>query len=114
MNTITLYRPVNQYELQLIEASGWRAFPPRLPEQPVFYPVLNEEYAVQITREWNVPSFGEGYVVRFDIDQTYFDTFEVQTVGLDHFQEIWVPSEDLPVFNQHIVGPIVATHHFKI
>ena len=53
--TTFLYRPVNQAELDLIEASGWRAFPPRLPEQPIFYPVLNEEYAIQISRDWNVP-----------------------------------------------------------
>jgi len=28
--------------LALVEASGWLAWPPRLPEQPIFYPVLNE------------------------------------------------------------------------
>lgn len=113
MNTITLYRPVNQHELKLIEAAGWQAFPPRFPEQPIFYPVLNEEYAIQITRKWNVPAFGEGYVVQFDIDKNYFETFEVQTVGLDHFQEIWVPAEDLIAFNHHIVGLITILHQFK-
>ncbi|MEU7320730.1 hypothetical protein ABZ682_09225 [Streptomyces griseoviridis] len=25
---------------------NWRAWPPRLPAQPIFYPVLNEGYAV--------------------------------------------------------------------
>lgn len=113
MTTITLYRPVNQHELKLIEASGWRAFPPRLPEQPIFYPVLNEEYAIQITCEWNAPAFGEGYVVKFDIDKNYFETFEIQTVGLDHFQELWVPAEEIDIFNSHIVAPITVTHSFK-
>jgi len=51
MPTVTLYRPVGPKELALIEASGWRAFPPRLPEQPIFYPVLNEDYAIQIARD---------------------------------------------------------------
>ncbi len=67
-NTITLYRPVNQKELNLIEASGWKAFPPRLPEQPIFYPVMNEAYATQISKEWNVPAYGVGYVVKFEVD----------------------------------------------
>jgi hypothetical protein len=40
--TRSLYRPVGQAELELIEASGWRAFPPRLAHQPIFYPVANE------------------------------------------------------------------------
>lgn len=51
--------------LHPIEASGWREFPPRLPEQPIFYPVLNEEYAVQIAHDWNVPASGAGFVTRF-------------------------------------------------
>ena len=37
-----LYRPVGQAELDLIAASGWRRFPPRLSHQPIFYPVLSE------------------------------------------------------------------------
>lgn len=60
--TIILYRPVGPKELELIAASGYREFPPRLPDQPIFYPVLNEDYARQIAREWNVPASGAGYV----------------------------------------------------
>jgi hypothetical protein len=48
-----LYRPTGEKEIALIRASGWRAFPPRLPEQPIFYPILNEEYATQIARDWS-------------------------------------------------------------
>lgn len=65
MDTTTLYRPVGPKELALIEASGWTAFPPRLPEQPIFYPVTNEEYAIQIARDWNVPASGSGFVTCF-------------------------------------------------
>ena|GEM_PF-5137857 len=43
-------RPVGRKELALVRASGFRAFPPRLPGQPFFYPVLNQEYATQIAR----------------------------------------------------------------
>lgn len=67
MNSHVLYRPVDPEELALIKQSGWRAFPPRLPDQPIFYPVLNEEYAVQIARDWNVPASGSGYVLRFAV-----------------------------------------------
>ncbi|HVX50037.1 MAG TPA: hypothetical protein VHB48_07760, partial [Chitinophagaceae bacterium] len=62
MKIRTLYRPVGPDELKKIADSGYKKFPPRLPEQPVFYPVLNEEYAVQIARDWNVPASGIGYV----------------------------------------------------
>lgn len=65
--TTTLYRPVGPKELALIEESGWRAFPPRLPEQPYFYPVVNEEYAAQIARDWNVKASGTGFVTRFAV-----------------------------------------------
>ena len=47
-----LYRPVGSAELRLIEESGYRAFPPRLEGQPFFYPVLNEQYAIEIASGW--------------------------------------------------------------
>ena len=62
LETILLYRPVGPAELSLIADAGYRAFPPRLPEQPIFYPVLHEAYAVQIARDWNVKASGSGYV----------------------------------------------------
>jgi hypothetical protein len=60
--TVTLWRPVGPKELELIKASGMREFPPRLPDQPIFYPVLTEAYATQIARDWNVPASGSGFV----------------------------------------------------
>jgi hypothetical protein len=71
METTTLYRPVGEAELELIRASGWREFPPRLPEQPIFYPVLNREYATQIARDWNTRDGGIGFVLRFEVDTEY-------------------------------------------
>lgn len=108
-----LYRPVNQVELDLIAVREWWAFPPRLPEQPIFYPVLNEEYAVQISRDWNVPYYGVGYVVRFAVDTEYLAQFAVQNVGDAQHNELWVPAEQLVEFNAHITGPIEVTHTFK-
>jgi hypothetical protein len=111
-STTTLYRPVGPAELALIEASGWRAFPARLPAQPIFYPVLNVEYARQIARDWNVRESGAGFVTRFEIDSAYVAQFPVQTVGAAIHQELWVPAEELNAFNAHIVGPIEVTEEF--
>ena len=112
MNTITLYRPVGPRELALIEASGFREFPARLPEQPIFYPVLNEEYATQIARDWNATRDGAGYVTRFEVNADFVRWYQVQTVGSSIHQELWVPAEDLPEFNRNIVGLIEVIASF--
>ena len=112
MPTVTLYRPAGPKELELIEMSGWRKFPPRLPEQPIFYPVLNEEYAIQIARDWNVRDSGAGYVTRFEIDAEFVKRYEPQTVGSSVHRELWVPAEELDEFNRHIVGRIVVAREY--
>ena len=111
-----LYRPVGPQELALIEASGFRAYPPRLPDQPIFYPVLNFDYAEQIARDWN--SKGEdtgyrGYVTEFEIDDPYAARFERRVVGGTQHEEIWVPAEDLEEFNGHIVGTIEIVTRYE-
>ena len=113
METVTLYRPVGPKELALIEASGWRAFPPRLPEQPIFYPVLNEAYATQIASTWNVRDSGSGFVTRFAVDKAFCDRYATQVVGARMHAELWVPAEELEAFNRHIVRPIevIASFH---
>lgn len=111
----TLYRPVGRAELALIEASGWREFPPRLPEQPIFYPVLNERYAVEIAEKWNTkdPASGfAGFVTRFRVRTDFLSRFEVQTVGAAHHQEYWIPADELPELNRNIVGPIEVVRSF--
>ncbi|MFB6458019.1 ADP-ribosylation/crystallin J1 [Chitinophaga sp. Hz27] len=106
MKTITLYRPVNAVELALIEATNWKGFPPRLPDQPIFYPVTNFEYAKQITVDWNVPAYGNGYVTAFDVNADFLANYRVENVGADLHNEYWIPAEDLPAFNANIIGPI--------
>jgi hypothetical protein len=110
--TTVLYRPVGPEELKLIEDSGWRAFPPRLFWQPIFYPVTNEAYAVQIARDWNVPASGSGFVTRFAVRSDYLEKFAVQNVGGDFHNELWVPAEDLEEFNRNIVGLIEVVQSF--
>lgn len=114
--TVTLFRPVGQKEMELIQQSGYRAFPPRLPFQPIFYPVLNEEYAVQIARNWNTKDAASGYVgyvTRFRVRAEFISRYQVQTVGSSMHQEYWIPAEELDQFNQNIVGSVEVIAEFK-
>lgn len=104
---VTLWRPTGQEELDLVAASRWREWPPRLPEQPIFYPVLNRWYATKITREWNVPHGGVGYVTRFDVRQDYLDRFPLHQAGGRDVLEYWIPAEELDEFNENITSAIM-------
>jgi hypothetical protein len=113
--TIELFRPTGPRELARIRELGWRGFPPRLNHQPIFHPVLNEDYARQIARDWNATKADTGYqgfVTRFRLRADYASRFEIQTVGARIHQELWVPAEELDEFNANIVGRIevVATY----
>jgi len=114
--TTTLYRPVGQREFDLIAASGYRNFPPRLDWQPIFYPVLNEEYASFIAREWNTQdefSGHIGYVLRFEVRSSFLASYQVQKVGGATALEYWIPAEDLGAFNVNIVGAIELVATFR-
>ncbi len=115
MKTITLYRPVGQKELDLIRDADYRAFPPRLSWQPIFYPVLDYDYACKIAAEWNTQddeNGNVGYVTAFDIPEDYFETFEVQNVGGMNHNELWVPAAELESFNRMIAGEIRVVKAF--
>ena len=112
MSVIQLFRPVGDAELRLIRDSGWREFPPRLPEQPIFYPVLEEEYAIQIARDWNTRDGGKGFVLRFAVDGEFLSRYPVQIAGSRIHREYWIPAEELPEFNRHIVGEIELIREF--
>jgi hypothetical protein len=114
---VLLYRPVGQGELDLIAESGWRRFPPRVEQQPIFYPVLTEEYATKIARDWNTKDAVSGYV-------GYVLCFRVHTDALDRwppqqgaagaaFRELWVPAAELEDFNAAIVGPISIVAEYR-
>lgn len=103
--TITMYRPCGPKEMILLEENDFKAWPSRLTEQPIFYPVTNEKYAIEIN-QWNVRQFGIGYITEFDVIKTFVDRYEVKTVGAKHHTEWWVPAEDLDELNDNIVGNI--------
>lgn len=105
----TLYRPIGLKELQLIIDLQFKAFPPRLAWQPIFYPVLNREYAVQIAEGWNTKDEFSGYcgiVTRFDLPTAYLQKYEIHNVGGFINNELWIPSEELEEFNKQITGRI--------
>lgn len=111
----TLYRPVGHKELELIRQSGFRSFPPRLPQQPFFYPVLNEEYATQIAHDWNTKdeaSGFEGHVLRFRVRSEFLTGYDVRLVGSSSHREYWIPASELDELNRNIDGVIEIVQSF--
>lgn len=113
IDTLTLWRPTGPSELSLVEASGFTRWPPRLPDQPIFYPVMNEEYATRIARDWNVKASGVGYVTRFEVEAAFASRYDVQQAGGQTILELWIPAEELEEFNDHIVGLIEVVAEFR-
>jgi hypothetical protein len=113
VSVLSLWRPTGPTELALVRATRWRRWPPRLPEQPIFYPVLNEDYAIKIARDWNVPASGVGYVTRFELNAAFAARYPVRQAGGSTILELWVPAEELEEFNDHIVGEIKVVHEFR-
>jgi hypothetical protein len=112
----TLYRPVGQAEFELIRSSGFRRFPPRLPHQPFFYPVLSQGYATQIARDWNTKDESSGfvgYVLRFGVRSEFLSHYKVHTVGSSEHREYWIPGADLEKLNENIVGAIEVVSEFR-
>jgi hypothetical protein len=113
METVTLFRPVGPEELELLRASHFKRWPPRLPEQPIFYPVTNERYAAEIAEKWNVKDSRYGAVTRFEVNATFMANYPIQHVGASHHPEWWVPAEDLEGLNDSIVGQIEVIREFS-
>lgn len=109
MKTIKLYRPVGLKEMELIASTGYKAFPPRLAWQPIFYPVMNQQYAEQIASEWNTTDEFSGFmgiVTAFEVEADFLARYKIQNVGGAIHNELWVPSEEMEEFNSNIIGTI--------
>jgi hypothetical protein len=110
-----LFRPIGLHELALLWDSGMRAFPPRLVHEPIFYPVVNLEYARQIAREWNPPDKNSGFagfVTQFGVSSTYLSKFELHTAGSAAHREYWIPAKEMNSFNKAISGLISVEEAF--
>ena len=90
-----------------------REFPLRLPDQPIFYPVLSEDYAVKIARDWNVPASGSGYVTRFEVKRSFLNNYATQPAGGSAHLEYWIPADEMAAFNEAIVGEIEVVAEFR-
>lgn len=110
--TVVLFRPTGPDELELVRGKGFSQWPPRLPGQDIFYPVTNEEYAIQIARDWNRKESGAGFVTRFEVDAEFMRQFPIETVGAADHTEWWVPADRLDDLNANIVGKIEVIHEF--
>lgn len=108
-----MYRPVGPEELELLRQAGLKRWPPRLPGQPIFYPVTNEQYAAEIAGHWNVRDSGFGAVTRFEVRTSFMSRYQIQRVGGSHHTEWWVPAEDLEDLNDNIVGLIEVIREFR-
>jgi len=86
IETVILYRPTGPNELKLVEDSGFKRWPPRLPEQPIFYPVTNEEYAREIATKWNIKDSVFGFVTRFQVKKTFMDRYSIEQLALHIIQ----------------------------
>ena len=113
VETVTLYRPTGPEELILVEKSKNKKWPPRLPGQPIFYPVTNEKYAAEIATKWNIKDSGVGYVTCFKVKKCFMDKYEVHIVGGLYHAEWWVPADDLEALNENIVGEIEVIGEYK-
>ena len=111
--TTILFRPVGPEELALLQSTGYTRWPPRLPEQPIFYPVTNERYASEIAERWNVKDSGYGAVTRFRVRSSFMARYAIQQVGGSHHTEWWIPAEELEALNDNIVGPIEVVREFR-
>ncbi len=111
--TTTLYRPTGPEELALLKESGFSKWPPRLAQQPIFYPVTNEQYAIEIARDWNVSESGYGCVTKFEVKRSFMDRYPIHQVGAQRHTEWWIPAEDLDELNANIVGVIEVIHEFR-
>lgn len=110
---ITMYRPTGPNELKLVEDSGYKKWPPRLPEQPIFYPVTNKEYAKEIAIRWNIRDSKVGYVTRFKVRKSFVSRYKIHQVGAVHHTEWWIPAEDLEELNNNIVGKIEVIGEYR-
>jgi hypothetical protein len=110
-----LFRPIGLQELALLWDSGMRKFPPRLLQQPIFYPVVNLEYARQIAHDWNTPDENSGFagfVTLFNVSSTYLSKFDLHTAGSAAHREYWIPAKELNSFNKAISGLISVDEAF--
>ena len=110
--TVTLWRPTGPKELELVAASGYRRWPPRLPEQP-FLPDSQRGLRTEDRARLDVRDSGVGYVMKFSVRRDFLDGYEVRQVGGRTILEYWIPAGDLEAFNYNLVGRIEVIAEYR-
>jgi hypothetical protein len=108
---VTLWRPTGLEERTLVEASGWREWPPRLPGQPILSPVLNEYCATMIAR-LERPAVRRRLRDPLPGLPVVSGPLRSPPVGGQTILEYWIPAEDLSALNSDIVRKVELTAEF--
>lgn len=53
-----------------------------------------------------------GFVTRFAVRKSFLDRYRRHVVGAREHEEYWIPAEDLPAFNDNILGNIEVIARF--
>ena len=101
-----LFRSTGVAELRLVRDLDWRAWPPRLPEQSIFCPVMTFAYAERIARDWSAVDDAWGFVTPSDVAGDMAARHPIQEAGGRAHSELWVLAKDLAAFDRAIVGRI--------
>ncbi len=110
--TVTLYKSVSPTQLSHLMAVDWRYFIPESPAQKFFAPKLHLSFAEMLARQIEVASHCAGYVVSFEIQETFIDSYEVSTLAYEEYEEYCIPIEDLGAMNRGIEGRIKLVSWF--
>jgi SMI1/KNR4 family protein SUKH-1 len=100
--TVRVWRSIGPAERDLVEASGWRAWP-RLPEQLSFSWSESRESATGHARQRLVPREGVGYVMFSDVRTDHLTRIGVDQTDGDVRR---IPAEHLTDWNANLVGAI--------
>ena len=109
-----LYKSLTPAQFAGVIQSDWRELAAESPDQKMFYPKLNRQYAEMVARMLNLAHYNAAYVVKFNVNALFLARYEIQTVAYDEHQEYKIPIEDLPLLNCHIVGIIEVVSAFTL
>ena len=111
-----LYRPLSAEEYNAVAEKGFRGFPPRSAEQPLFAALLSQTGAKKIARHMRIEKQAEhtAYVVSFLVDDAYIRQFPVQQDDEPDFRALWIPAEDVEILNQHLIGKIRIIERYTV
>lgn len=113
-NTVTLYKSLSPVQLATVINTDWRSFPTSLPDQKNFSPKLNKSYAEMLARQMEAAYHTAGYVVAFQLQKSFIDQFELQTISYQEHYEYRIPVNQLEQLNRALIGQIKLVSAFSV